>query len=88
MDHYVKGPVRKVTRKTRPNNMSDEDWNYLLESEQQSIYVKEKQIFLYIRGINTTNYPVLSEDLAQSLKGLAFAKSHFENNTELNRCFY
>ena len=50
--------------------MSEDDWDDLQESE----YVKEKHIFLYISGINTKNYPALTEDLSRSLKDLAFAK--------------
>lgn len=77
MDHYVKNPV-PATRKSRQTRMSDK----ALYSLQKSEYVKEKQIFLYIRGINTTNYPALTKDLSKSLKELAFAKNELKQKAD------
>ena len=77
MKHYAKGPVSKKSKKSsesKPTDIPEDDWDNLQESE----YVKEKQIFLYIRGINTKNYPALTENLASNLKDLAFAKLAFE----------
>ena len=55
-------------------------------SIHEPVYVQEKQIFIFCRGIvPDTVYPALDADTATSLEDLAFAKSAYERAIEGNK---